>query len=63
MNISESKALDKWFLKKLNSVSAIHIITVAKIQMYRQGVKSITFGVKGQSWSKTFYSHELECKE
>ena len=34
---------------QLNIVCAIHFITVAKSKMYWQGVKSIAFGVKGQS--------------
>ena len=37
------------FFLKLTGVSAIHFITVAKIKMYWQEVKSIAFDVKGQS--------------
>ena len=36
-------------LSILNIISTIHFITVAKSKMYWQGVKSIAFGVKGQS--------------
>ena len=37
---------DSVIVPELNIESAIHFITVAKFQMYWQGVKTIVFGVK-----------------